>query len=616
MGRVISRANVAMIRVADYIARFLEERGVRHVFLVTGGGAMHLNDAFGRCRGMQYVACHHEQTCAMAAESYHRMTGRVAAVNVTSGPGGTNALTGVYGAWVDSQAMFVVSGQVKWETTIRSSPVPLRQLGDQEIDIVSVVRPVTKYAEMVTDPATIRIHLEKAWHLATSGRPGPVWLDIPMNVQGARVDADSLAAWVPPAAPEGARPLAGGPLRGRCEALLGRLAKAERPVVMAGGGIRASGRHDDFIAFVEALGIPVVTGWNAHDVLWDDHPLYAGRPGIIGDRAGNFAVQNADFLLVLGSRVNLRQVSYNWKAFARTAFKAMVDVDEGELRKPTLTIDLPIHASLQSFFDEMRSLTKPALKPAWRGWLAWCHERRRRYPVVLPEYRTGDGKVNPYVFVEELFRQLPESQKVVTGDGTACVVTFQAAHLRKGQRLYTNSGCAAMGYDVPAAIGAAVGLGGEPVVCIAGDGSIMLNLQDLQTIRTLGLPIRIFVLNNEGYHSIRQTQQAYFPDNVVGCGTESRLGFPEWSKVAGAFGFAYRRVARNADLAATVGDVLGHAPPVLCEVVLDLRQQFAPKLASRRLEDGTMISPPLEDMAPFLDRAELAENLLIPPWKD
>jgi acetolactate synthase-1/2/3 large subunit len=604
------------IRVADYIATFLAGKGVRHVFLVTGGGAMHLNDAFGRCEGLQYVACHHEQTCAMAAESYQRMTGRVAAVNVTTGPGGTNALTGVYGAYVDSQAMFVVSGQVKFETTIASTPVPLRQLGDQEIDIISCVRPVTKYAEVVTDPKSIRFHLEKAWHLATTGRPGPVWLDIPMNVQGAQIDPATLSPWKPLAEPEGPRPLTGGPLRERCEALLALLAKAERPVVMAGGGVRASGRHDDFLAFVEALGVPVVTGWNAHDVLWDDHPLYAGRPGIIGDRPGNFTVQNSDLLIVLGSRVNLRQVSYNWKAFARAAYKVMVDVDEGELRKPTLSIDLPIHASLQSFFDEMRTLPKPAVRPAWREWLEWCQERRRRYPVVLAEYRTAEGKVNPYVFVEELFRQLPEGQKIVTGDGTACVVTFQAAHLKKGQRLYTNSGCAAMGYDVPAAIGAAVGLAGEPVVCIAGDGSIMMNLQDLQTIKTLGLPVRLFVLNNEGYHSIRQTQQAYFPDNVVGCGLESGLGFPDWAKVADTFGFGHRRVERNSGLAGTIGDVLRHAPPILCEVVLDLKQQFAPKLASRRLEDGTMVSPPLEDMAPFLDRAELASNLLIPPWKD
>lgn len=603
------------IRVADYIASFLAGRGVRHVFLVTGGGAMHLNDAFGRCRGITYVPCHHEQACAMAADSYHRMTGRVAAVNVTTGPGGTNALTGVHGAYTDSQAMFVVSGQVKWETMVRSTGLPLRQLGDQELDIISMVGPITKYAEVVSDPATIRMHLEKAWHLATTGRPGPVWLDIPMNVQGARVDPAALTGWTPPARPEGPRPLTGAPLRERGQALLDRLARAERPVVIGGGGIRASGRHADFIALVEKLGVPVVTGWNAHDILWDDHPLACGRPGIIGDRAGNFAVQNADFLLVLGSRLNIRQVSYAWKAFARAAYKVMVDVDLAELQKPTLSIDLPIHASLQDFFDELRTLTVPAPRAAQREWLDWCRERRRRYPVVLPEYRTGARNVNPYVFVEELFKLLPEGQKVVTGDGSACVVSFQAAHLKKGQRLYTNSGCAAMGFDLPAAIGAAVALDGEPVVCLAGDGSIMMNLQELQTIRTLGLPVRVFLLNNEGYHSIRQTQQAYFPDNVVGCGAESRLGFPDFAKVADTFGFKYRRVDAHADLARVLGEALALPPPVLCEVVLDLRQQFAPKLASRRLEDGTMVSSPLEDLAPFLDRAELRDNLLIPPWE-
>jgi acetolactate synthase-1/2/3 large subunit len=602
------------MRVADYVARFLADRGVRHVFVVTGGGAMHLNDAFGRCPDLVCVPCHHEQTCAMAAESYARMTGRIAAVNVTTGPGGTNALTGVYGAWTDSQPMFVVSGQVKWETTIRAAPVRLRQLGDQEIDIVTIVRPVTKYAEMVTDPRTIRVHLEKAWSLATSGRPGPVWLDVPMNVQGANVDPDDLPGWVPEPEP-GPRPLDGGALTARCEEVLDRLSRARRPVVFAGGGIRASGRHADFLALIDALGVPVVTGWNAHDVLWDDHALYCGRPGTVGDRPGNFAVQNADFLLVLGSRLNIRQISYAWKAFARAAYKVMVDVDDAELRKPTLSIDLPVHASLQSFFDAMRALPKPAPQPAHREWLAWCQERRRRYPVVLPEYRRDARNVNPYVFVDELFRRLPPGQKVVTGDGTACVVTFQAAHLRAGQRLYTNSGCAAMGYDVPAAIGAAVGLGGEPVICIAGDGSIMMNLQDLETIRTRRLPVRVFLLDNRGYHSIRQTQQAYFPGNEVGCGVESGVGFPDFARIADAFGFAYRRVETHEDLPRVLDEVLAVPPPVLCQVVLDLRQQFAPKLASRRLEDGTMVSSPLEDLAPFLPRDELAENLLVPPWR-
>lgn len=599
-------SDMPSVRVADYIARFLEERGVRHVFLVTGGGAMHLNDAFGRRPGLAYVACHHEQACAMAAESYFRTSGRVAAVNVTTGPGGTNAITGVYGAWVDSLAMFVVSGQVKWETTIRSTELPLRQLGDQEIDIVSVVAPITKYAEVVRDPGSIRFHLEKAWHLATSGRPGPVWLDVPMNVQGALVDPDALDGFVPePARWETAD------LAASCRTLLDRLARAERPVVFAGGGVRISGRHAEFLALVDRLGVPVVTGWNAHDAIPNGHPLFVGRPGTVGDRAGNFAVQNADLLLVLGSRLNIRQVSYNWQAFAREAWKVMVDVDAAELKKPTLSIDLPVHADLRDFFPALAALPWAGPTDAHRRWLDWCRERVRRYPVVLPEYRAKAEPVNPYVFVEELFRALPEDELVVTGDGTACVVTFQAADLKRGQRLYTNSGCASMGYDLPAAIGACFASGGKRVVCIAGDGSMQMNLQELQTIATYGLPIKLFVLDNQGYHSIRQTQQSYFPDNVVGCGRESGLGFPDPAKLAAVYGAGFRKVRRHEELAAAIAATLDGPGLQMCHVELDLEQPFAPKLASRKLPDGRMVSSPLEDLAPFLPREELAENMLV-----
>jgi len=606
------------IRVADYAASFLASKGVQHVFLVTGGGAMHLNDAFGRCKEIQYIPCHHEQACAMAAESYYRMSGKVAAVNLTTGPGGTNALTGIYGAYVDSLAVFVVSGQVKWETMARSNDLGLRQLGDQEVDIISMAKPVTKYAEVVTDPESIRYHLEKAWHYCTTGRPGPVWLDVPMNVQGAMVDPARLKGFQPETDAGLPATKTKGELASLCEQVLDRLRTSERPVVMAGGGIRISDRHAEFLEFVERLGVPVVTAWNAHDILWDEHPLYCGRPGTIGDRAGNFAVQNADFLLILGNRLNIRQISYNWKAFARAAYKVMVDVDAAELKKPTLNIDLPIHASLQDFFETMKTSGIAAAKPTQKhsGYLQWCKARKDKYPVVLPEYRQLERAVNPYVFVEELFKQLPDGQKVVTADGTACVATFQAAHIRKGQRLYTNSGCASMGYDLPAAIGASVSANRERVVCIAGDGSIMMNLQELQTIQTQNLPIKIFVLNNQGYHSIRQTQQNFFPDNVVGCGTESHLSFPEFRKLAETFGMPFRRAEKHSELPQSIADTLGSPGAAICEIVLDLQQQFSPKLSSRRLPDGIMVSSPLEDLAPFLDRDELKSNMLIPLWSE
>lgn len=599
------------VRVADFIAETLAAHGISHVFLVTGGGAMHLNDALGRHPALRVVACHHEQACAMAAESYGRLSGRLAALNVTTGPGGINALNGVFGAWVDSIGMIVVSGQVRTETMMLGKGLPLRQLGDQEADIVRMVQGITKYAVVVEDARRVRYHLERALYLATHGRPGPTWLDVPMDVQGALVDPGALEGYDPA---EDALP---DHQDGDAMAtLLTRLREARRPVLMAGAGVRISGALAEFRALITALGIPVVTGWNAHDAVPDTEDLYVGRPGTIGDRAGNFAVQNSDFLLVLGSRLNIRQVSYNWKSFARGAFKVVVDIDPAELAKPTVRPDLPICADLKTFIPRLRAAVaaEPAVDRS--EWVQWCKARRERYPVVGPEHRQPGRPVNPYAFVEALFQRLPAGQKVVTGDGTACVVTFQAAALKEGQRLYTNSGSASMGYDLPAAIGAAFATGcTERIVCLAGDGSIMMNLQELQTIATHRLPIKVFVLNNRGYHSIRQTQQNYFPDNVVGCGEESGLGFPEWEKIAAAFGFAFSRATTFDELGDAIAATLADGPR-MCEVVLDLDQQFAPKLSSRKLPDGRMTTSALEDLAPFLPREELRANMLIPLLDD
>jgi acetolactate synthase I/II/III large subunit len=601
---------MAKVRVADFIAQTLVQHGVDRVFIVTGGGAMHLNDAFGRAKGMQYVACHHEQACAIAAEGYSRTSGRMAAVNVTTGPGGTNAITGVWGAYVDSVPMIVVSGQVKFETVVRSTDLPLRQLGDQEVDITRMVASCTKYAVMVTDPQSIRYHLERALYLATAGRPGPVWLDVPMNVQGALVDADTLSAYDPAEDAPTQNPkgdLGGGVVSD----VLERLSRAERPVILVGQGVRASRSHEKFLHFAERLGIPVAVSFNALDVVWDDHPLFVGRQGTIGDRAGNFAVQNADLLLVLGCRLNIRQISYAWEHFARAAYKIMVDVDAAEMKKPTLKIDLPIHADLGAFLDRALETAYAGPTTAHKSWLAWCHERRVRYPVVLPEYWKVENAVNPYPFMATLFRALPEGTTVVSGDGTASVTSFQAAVLKRGARLFHNSGSAPMGFDLPAAVGAAVA-SDKPVICLAGDGSIQMNLHELQTIATHRLPVKVFVLNNRGYHSIRQTQQNYFPDNVVGCGTESGLGFPDMEKLAQAFDYPYVRASNHGDMRAAIDKTLALDGRAICEVMLDLEQVFAPKLASRRLDDGRMVSSPLEDLAPFLPREELAANMIIP----
>ncbi len=597
-----------MIRVADYIAQTLVRHGVRHVFLVTGGGAMHLNDALGRCPGLELVCCHHEQACAMAAEGYFRTSHRLAAVNVTTGPGATNAITGVYGAYVDSMAMVVVSGQSKWETLVRSTPLPLRQLGDQEVDIIRMVAGITKYSVLVQDPLSIRYHLERALHLALSGRPGPVWLDVPINVQAAKVDPATLAAYNPA---EDELAYLTADLGNAVRTIVARLQTAERPVIYAGTGIRLAGQYELFLELAGRLGVPVATAWNSNDLLTDDHPAYAGRPGSLGNRAGNFTVQNADFLLILGSRLNIRQVSYNWENFAPRAFKAMVDVDAAELQKPTLSIDLPVHADLRDFLPALAEATTN-WQPRHTGWLAWCRERLTRYPVVQPEYWEIAEKVNPYCFMDRLFNRLGENELIACGDGTACVTAFQAATIKPGQRLFHNSGCASMGYDLPAAIGVAMAFPGRRVICLAGDGSIMMNLQELQTIVGRQLPVKIFILNNTGYHSIRQTQQNFFADNIVGCGTDSGLSFPDFGRLALAFGLPFQRCHRHAELDATIAETLASPGAAVCEIMLDLAQVFAPKLTSRKLEDGRMVSSPLEDMAPFLSREELQSNMVTP----
>jgi len=601
---------MSLVKLSDWIAATLAQRGIRDVFMLTGGGAMHLNHSLGTHPAFTTTFTHHEQALAMAAEAYYRLTNRLAVVNVTSGPGGTNAITGVYGAWVDSIGMVVISGQVKTETTVRHTGLPLRQFGDQELDIEELVRPITKYAAMVTDPRTIRYHLEKALYLAGSGRPGPVWLDIPLDVQAAKIDPDDLLPGFDPAElDEPWRHTDCGMVAGD---ILARIARAERPVVFAGGGVRLSGAHAQFLALIDKLGVPVVTGWNAHDALWNDHPLYCGRPGTVGDRGGNMVTQSADLLLILGSRLNIRQVSYNWASFAREAFKIWVDIDPLELRKPTVTPDWPVVADLKDLIPALLAQPYPGPGAAHREWLDWSRERNRRFPAVLPEYRDHGPLIHPYAAMDALFDTLDENDIVVTGNGSACVVSFQAARLRRGQRLWTNSGCATMGYDLPAAIGAHVASKGQRrVIAIAGDGSIMMNLQEMQTIAGYGMPIKVFLINNSGYVSIFQTHRNFFNGVEVGGGPKSNVTFPDFSGIAAAFGFAYRRAGSHGELAGAIAETLAHDGPVLCELMIDEHVAFAPKLGAKQHSDGRITSPALEDLSPFLPREVLRDNMRI-----
>ena len=597
-------------RLADYVFEYLVSKGVEHVFMVTGGGSMFLNDAIGRAQGLKYVCCHHEQACAMAAEGYSRVSGKVGVVNVTTGPGTINALNGVFGAYTDSIPMLVVSGQNKRETILPNFNLPgLRQLGEQEADIIRMVKGITKYSVLVNDPESIRYHLDRAWHLAVSGRPGPTWLDIPVDVSSAMIEPDTLRTYDPA---EDAVPFDQEKLRTTVADILARLSRAERPVIMAGTGVRLAGAVALFERITRQLGIPVTTAWTAHDLVASDDPLFCGRPSSVGDRAGNFTVQNSDVLLVLGSRLNIRQVSYNWKDFARHAFKIQIDVDAAELNKPTVKCELPFQSDLNVFLTEMEQQLALMEFPAARHakWLAWCRERVTRYPAVTPQMRVPKAKINPYVFVDLLMRKLGPADVVVCGNGASCVVPFQVGFIKKGMRMFCSSGSATMGYDIPAAVGAAFAKRGR-IICLAGDGSSMFNIQELQTIAHHRLPIKVIILNNEGYLSMRMTQANFFKGNFVGEGPRSGVSFPDFAKVGAAFGLPSSRI-ENLAFEAELDAFLAPDGPGLVEVVVDPDQVFEPKLAARQLPDGKIVSPSLEDMWPFLPREELEQNMLVP----
>jgi acetolactate synthase I/II/III large subunit len=598
------------MRVSEYIAQTLANFGVRHVFMLTGGGAMFLNDALGNQAGIKPIFNHHEQACAIAAEGYARVTNTPGVINVTTGPGGINAMNGVFGAWVDSIPMLVLSGQVKRETLLSSYDIPgLRQIGDQEADIISIVKGITKYAVLVNEPESIRYHLEKAWKLCKSGRPGPCWLDIPIDVQSTQIDPETLQGYTP----DEVQAVDQSHLQKICVDVVTRLINAERPVILAGKGIRLGNALHEFEEVIRALNIPVVPGWTSIDLIPSHDPLFGGRAGDLATRAGNFTVQNSDALLVLGTRLALRQVSYNWKSFARYAYKIQVDIDPIEMKKPTVHIDMPICVDVKAFLKE---LLRQIRSSEYRGqkhqrWLQWCQERVQRYPAVLPRHREEvNGRINPYFFIERLFSYLQDDDVVVCGDGTANVVTFQAANIKKGQMVFANSGDASMGYDLPAAIGAAIARGGKRVICLAGDGSLQLNIQEFQTIVHHQLPVKLFVLNNDGYLSIRQSQNNMFK-RVTGAGKESGVSFPDIVKVAEAYGIPGIRM-NYTSMDVVIQSMLEQKGPMVCDVLLDQEQPFEPRVSARQLPNGQMVSSNLEDMSPFLSDQEFAENMLVP----
>lgn len=597
------------VKVSDYVADFFAKRNITQVFTVTGGGAMHLNDSFARNTAINCIYNHHEQASAMAAEAFTRLTGNVSVLCVTTGPGGTNALTGVMGAWLDSIPVFVISGQEKCSSIVSSTILPLRQLGFQEFNIINCVKTMTKYAVVVKDAELIAYYLEKALYIATHGRCGPVWLDIPLDIQGAVIDTSQLKYYnevediniLPPKI-----------TAEKINHIMHAIENAKRPVILAGNGIRLGNALTEFYEVIENMHIPVVTAWNAHDLIADDHPLFAGRPGTIGTRGGNFVIQNSDLLLSFGCRMHVRLIGFQEGNFAKNAYKIAVDIDKAELYKPTLQIDYPVHADVKNVLEELL-MRKKCFSPK-TDWIQWCKTVNKKYPVVLEAYRKTVGYVNPYFFMERLSFFLKDSDVTVASNGTACVCALQVIELKKGQRMFTNAGASSMGYGLPAAIGAALATKkAGHIICLEGDGSIQMNIQELQTISYHKFDIKVFWLNNGGYHSIRQTQKIHFHGETAGyygIDAKSGLSFPNVEKIAYAYGLRYYLLDSQTNIDKILASVFSTTEPVLCEVVLDTKQEFAPKLTSRILPDGKIISPSLEDMSPFLSEEELKSNML------
>jgi len=598
------------IKVSDFIAKFLAENKLvgNTVFMVSGGGNMHLIDSLGKCKKLKYICNHHEQACTFATEGYARITNKIGVAYVTTGPGGTNAITGVYSAWVDSIPTLTISGQVKFETTIASEPhLKLRQLGDQEINIVDLVKPITKYAVMITDKNSIKYHLQKAIYEAKNGRPGPVWIDIPLDIQGSYVDKNDLTEFIPPIKNEYNLTL---------DKVIEYLKSAKRPVIIAGNGIRLANAKDEFLELVDKLKIPVISTFARYDIIDVENPYFYGRYGTIGNRMANFTIQNADLILSLGARMNIRAISYNWKYFAREAKIIAIDIDKAELCKKTVNLDLKIEADVKIFVNELLKTLKKEILPSYEEWVQKCKEYKLKYLMIEQKRIKVKNIVDSYYFFYILSKILKNKNNIyVLGNGTACVSSYQSLQIYKNDRVVVNSGCASMGYDLPAAIGACEG-GKREVICVTGEGSIQMNIQEFQTIIHNNLPIKIFVLNNGGYISIRNTQNNFFKGCKVGADKESGVSFPDIIQVASAYGFKTYRIENQENLDQKLELILKENAPIVCEVLLSPNEKMEPKLSSELKSDGRIISKPLEDMYPFIDREEFKKNMIVKILKE
>jgi acetolactate synthase-1/2/3 large subunit len=605
------------MRVADYIFESLYKKKVDTCFLVTGGGSMFLNDALQKNKKIKKIFCHNEQSCAMAADAYYRLSKKPAIVQVTTGPGSINALNGIFGAYVDSLAMIVICGQVKTSDMIsaNNSIKGLRQFGDQEVDIISVTKKITKKNYSIRKVSQVIKTIDDAYFTSTSGRPGPVLIEVPLDIQSQNITVKKINKKF-----FSFKNKVNFLQKKKIELIYKKIANAKRPIIIVGNGVRFSNSENLLNIFLMKTKIPCLTVWNSHDIVKNDNKNYAGRPGLDGERAGNFNLQNCDFLLILGARMHVRQIGFNFKSFAREAFKVMVDVDKFELKKKNLNLDMQLNINLHSFLKEYLKLIKIyKTNPNHLKYLELCRSNVSLFKVVgKKHYKYNKNFINPYAFLNELFKKIKSRSAIVTGDGSAAVMTFKIANLKGEQRIFTNKGCASMGYDLPAAIGAYFSSNFknkfDDLICITGDGSIMMNLQELQTIHGYKIPIKIFVLNNGGYQSIRQTQKNYFENREIGCGKESGLSFPEFKKVSKCFGFKYFSIKNLKQNKKVINDVISYNKACICEVFVDKNQSFEPRIVSYRNSKGQLISPPLEEMMPRISKKLFEKSMIIKKW--
>lgn len=589
------------MRVAEYIISFIENIGVKHIFMVSGGFAMHLNDALARTKKIEYICSHHEQASVMAADGYSRVTGNFGAVVATAGPGATNTLTGLLNAWQDSTPIMIVSGQSKTSQTIKSSKLSLRQFGVFEVNIIPVVESLTKFSVMITDPKKIRYYLEKAYYIAKSGRPGPVWIDVPLDIQGAIIDPDTLTSFNPS---EFKKDTDQNVFRKQVKRVVKFLKLSRKPIVVAGHGIRLSGGVDDFLKLVKELNVPVVTSILGTDVIGWENPYFVGALGIKGTRAGNIAVQNADLVLSIGSRLSIQLIGHEYKKFAPDAKKIIVDIDEVEHKKKTISPDEIIISDAKAFINELRKLVKNNSFNFKKNWATKCKTLMRKYPVYLPGYDKESGLMNMYFVIDKISEGLNKDDIVITDAGFSYYAVRQSFKIKQGQRLILPGATGTMGFNLPASVGASIASGKKRVICITGDGSFQTNIHDLQTIVNYKLPVKVFMIENQGYVSIRTTQIIYF-NKLIGESEKTGISFPDLKKIAYAYGIKFFRARNNSAFLKLLPEALNYEGPVIFEANCLPDQKIIPLVSSKKLPDGKFVSSALDDMSPFISKKEM-----------